>query len=480
MAKKVHKRPLIHFTPQKGWSNDPNGLSYIDGVYHMFFQHYPDGVQWGPMHWGHAISKDLLHWEELPIALYPDELGLIFSGSCYYDRENKSGLGSPEIPFFGVKAKAPLIAMYTSHYLSPTHKMADDYQQQSIAYSTDLVHFEKYYGNPVIPSKAHDFRDPKMFWNPVKECVSMVVGAGDVMEFYQTENFKEWTKTGEFSPVEAGGIEGVCECPDCFPLIADDGTEKWVLTMSLILPKQKVWQKDDVYDRATNLSQYFVGEFDGDKFYVTEKVEHPLLLDVGIDNYAAVTFQHTEDKILIGWGTNPQYSQECLTGDFNGRMTLPRKLGLIKTEQGYRLTSQFVALDELQKNTTKLASGKNANALEAFGIKVTAGTNGKVIFSNSEGEELIIEVNEKEILVDRTNAGEKDFTPAFARPALCVHRTERFFTDDARMDIVWDMEGVEVLADRGIASITALVFPLNVYDTIEITGDLEAEIYEVK
>ncbi|MDE6995287.1 MAG: glycoside hydrolase family 32 protein, partial [Lachnospiraceae bacterium] len=171
-------RPAVHFTPPKNWINDPNGMVYIDGRYHLFYQHYPTAPHWGPMHWGHAVSEDLLHWEHLPIALYPDELGCIFSGSCVYDRENLSGFGTRDTP--------PLLALFTHHSTDESHM-----EHQSLAYSTDYEHFEKYYGNPVIPNSGQkDFRDPKIFWNPVRKCYSLVLAAGDHVEFYASHDFK--------------------------------------------------------------------------------------------------------------------------------------------------------------------------------------------------------------------------------------------------------------------------------------------------
>lgn len=191
MQTKNKYKPVVHFTPPANWMNDPNGMVYVNGRYHLFYQYYPAAPNWGPMHWGHAVSEDLLHWEHLPVALYPDELGCIFSGSCVLDRANVSGLGSIENP--------PLIAVYTNHRIS------DHLEQQSIAYSLDYEHFEKYYGNPVIPNKGKpDFRDPKVFFNPVKNCCSLVLAAGSRVEFYSSENLKDWKKQGILKQASMG------------------------------------------------------------------------------------------------------------------------------------------------------------------------------------------------------------------------------------------------------------------------------------
>ena len=169
-------RPNIHFTAPKNWINDPNGMVYFNGEYHLFYQHYPEATNWGPMHWGHAVTRDLIHWEHKPIALYPDELGFIFSGSAIIDKENVSG--------FGVNGKPPIVAVFTNHGLE------DGKEVQSIAYSTDYEHFEKYYGNPVIVNEEkNDFRDPKVFYNPIKKGFSLVVAAGEEVEFYFSKRF---------------------------------------------------------------------------------------------------------------------------------------------------------------------------------------------------------------------------------------------------------------------------------------------------
>ena len=204
MMKKRDYRPKIHFSPEEGWMNDPNGMVYVDGVYHFFYQKYPYDTSWGPMHWGHATSRDLIHWEHQPIALYPDELGFIFSGSAVYDTQNSSEYGTNENP--------PIIAIYTSH-----HK--DGLEQQSIAYSNDKGrHFEKSYLNPVIKNPGiSDFRDPKAFWNPVRRCWSLVLAAQDRVFFYASQDMKNWEKTGEFGP-EGNHVKGVWECPDLFPI----------------------------------------------------------------------------------------------------------------------------------------------------------------------------------------------------------------------------------------------------------------------
>ncbi len=250
-------RPEIHFTPEKGWINDPNGLVYVNGEYHVFAQYSVEPI-WGPMHWCHAVSRDLIHWQELPVALYPDKLGAAFSGSAVYDKENVTGLGTRENP--------PLVAMYTSH----SHM-----EQQSLAASNDpgFRNFLKYRGNPVL-SNGEDriFRDPKVFPNPIRGGWSVAITMTDRVAFFASQDLKHWEKTGEFGP-EGNFMPGQWQCPDLFPLTIH-GEEKWVLVISM----------------GHQRTQYFTGTFDGDTFRCDMPYQPVKLLDQGFDNYAGVTF----------------------------------------------------------------------------------------------------------------------------------------------------------------------------------------------
>ncbi len=476
----MNYRPIIHFTPEKNWANDPNGLVYIDGTYHLFFQHYPEAMSWGPMHWGHAVSEDLIHWEELPIAIYPDELGVIFSGSCVYDKENVSGLGTKDIPMLGVKGKAPLIAMYTSHYMEIVDGERKSCERQSIAYSTDYVHFEKYYGNPVIPNTGQkDFRDPKVFYNPVRGCYSVVIASGPCVSFYASKDLKHWELTGIFEPGK-NGFGGTCECPDCFPVTAADGTEKWVLIVSIIVPNDQVDENGGTYNRLPHITQYYVGEFDGDTFIDTEKADMPLLVDYGTDNYAAVSFQNLEERVMIGWADNWSYARVEPTEDFRGAMTLGRKLSLVQTEDGYRLAYAFEGLEKLKCASWKLNAGENRLREQYFGLKVKAAGTGAIRIANGKGEELLVSLTEDEVIVDRRNAGRKDFSDVYARESWGISRAPRTQKGADELELVLDGYIMELLADGGKAPFTLNVFPTVPYDSVTVTGELEAEMYVLK
>ncbi|MEG0640921.1 MAG: glycoside hydrolase family 32 protein, partial [Clostridia bacterium] len=305
-------RPQYHYTPQQGWINDPNGLVYRDGTYHLFAQHCPDRNIWGPMHWIHATSQDLLTWKPEGVPLAPDEeLGMIFSGSAIVDFGNTSGLA---------QNGNPMIAMFTHHGTC---------EQQSMAYSTDDIHFTKYAGNPIIPTKGQkDFRDPKVFENEIKHCKTAVIAAGDHVEFYASADFKAWRKTGEFGRKE-NTQQWIFECPDLFPLTTIDGITRWVLTASMIFPKET----------GGSRTLYYLGEFDGETFRCTEQYEQRLMVDEGYDNYAAVTFNGTKECIQLGWATSWTYANELPTQGYRGQMTCARKLSLCTTPAGLRLAA---------------------------------------------------------------------------------------------------------------------------------------------
>ncbi|MFR7973176.1 MAG: GH32 C-terminal domain-containing protein [Lacrimispora saccharolytica] len=444
-------RPNIHFTPPAMWTNDPNGMVYVNGIYHLFYQHYPEAPNWGPMHWGHAVSRDLLHWKHMPIALYPDELGMIFSGSCVYDRENTSG--------YGTKEKPPIVAVYTNH---GRHGL----EQQSIAYSTDGIHFEKSYQNPVIPNPGiSDFRDPKAFYNPVKNCWSLVLAAGDRVHFYKSEDLKRWEKTGEFGP-EGNLASGVWECPDLFQVEAEDGRKLWVLIVSMTTTTED----------GRCRTQYFLGDFDGDTFIQQQKEEEPLWIDFGFDNYAGVTFQNLEQPLFLGWAMNWGYANETPTGEYCGQMTLARSLRAVKTEKGYRLAASFAGLEKYQHSAYPVNHMQRL-CTDTFGMKVT-GTK-KITLSNALGQKLVIQVTEDEIFVDRTHAGKHSFHEQFQMPQYCSVRLPRM-KRDGEMELIFDVSVLEVLADDGLIPVSMVAYPEAPYDQVLLEGSGNVELYEIR
>lgn len=321
-------RPKYHFTAKYGWINDPNGLVFYKDKYHIFFQFNPNGLCWDSMHWGHAISDDLLHWEQLPTALFPDEMGDIFSGSCIYDKDNISRLGTNENP--------PLLAFYTSH--NPKTKK----EQQCIAYSLDGITFEKYKGNPIIPGSDNTpARDPHVFANKIKGGYSMCFTVEEKILFYHSENLTDWRKTGEFTLPEYA-LSGMIECPSMFPLEYEE-TEKYVLMMSMDIPESEFGKLPKEAKPHSRLMQYFVGDFNGDCFIASKEQKKVLLADYGPDFYAGTVFSNLDEIIMMAWLGNSADSMKIPTEDegFRGILSYPRKLSLQRKDDVYVLRQSF-------------------------------------------------------------------------------------------------------------------------------------------
>ncbi|MEM6526168.1 MAG: glycoside hydrolase family 32 protein [Bacteroidota bacterium] len=286
-------RPQFHFSPDSMWMNDPNGMVYYDGEYHLFYQYYPDSTVWGPMHWGHAVSADMLHWEHLPIALYPDSLGYIFSGSVVVDHKNTSG--------FGNNGKPPLVAIFTHHDIDGERAGTNDFQYQSIAYSNDKGRtWLKYKDNPVVPNLGiRDFRDPKVIWHEQTQRWVMVLAAYDKVQIYTSPDLKNWEYQSDFG---IPGDDRLWECPDLFPMtVSGTGQEKWALIVS-------IQKKAPNGGTATS---YFIGDFDGKTFVADNKKQK--WLDYGTDNYAMITWSDIPEsdgrRLAIGWMSNWDYAQ---------------------------------------------------------------------------------------------------------------------------------------------------------------------------
>ena len=374
-------RQKYHFTPRIGWTNDPNGLICIEGTYHLFFQHYPEDTHWGPMHWGHAVSSDLLTWEELPIAVWPTETEYIFSGSTILDAENVSGLGDGEKP--------ALLAFYTAH------NPVTGEQKQCLAYSHDYVNFKKYQGNPLIdndinqPGFQKDFRDPKVFRNAVTGGYGMVLAANDAIEFWGSADLLHWQKTGAFYPGQYG-LAGLCECPDFFPMTVE-GETKYLLTMSMIFTEEGAAEE-------AHVMQYFVGDFDGKCFVNPQAFQENHLLDFGPDNYAQVTFANTEMPLALGWGEDWNVARRNSEVGYFGKMTLARELTLTKTEGQYFLSQNPIAWcdansDTVWKKETVLQPG---DCFEAAGLCIVNAGNRLCVdgrrIARMSGESTVVQI----------------------------------------------------------------------------------------
>jgi fructan beta-fructosidase len=462
---KEQHRPQFHFTPEKGWMNDPNGLVYYDGEYHLFYQHYPDSTVWGPMHWGHAISKDLVSWEHLPIALYPDSLGYIFSGSIVVDEKNTTG--------FQTGKEKPLVAIFTYHDMVKEKAGRKDRESQGIAYSLDKGRtWLKYEKNPVIPNKGDtDFRDPKVFWHEATKNWIMPLAVGKKLEIFTSPNLKNWQKVSEFGLKESLN-DGVWECPDLISFKTEDGSEKWVLIQNI--------GRGAV--NGGSGTQYFVGNFDGKVFTNDNPPENKLWLDYGADNYAGVSWFNApnNEKIYIGWMSNwDDYANLVPTSTWRSGMTVPRKLSLNKTPEGYRLAQMPVKqLESLRISSTNIPKQKIINILAidnksvlneldlSFDLTTSTASEFGFILSNSKNEKLIVGLDRtsKQIFIDRTNAGKSDFSSKFAKKHVAPFIDVKELTIKALVD----KASIEVFVNGGKIALTDLFFPTEDYTKIEL------------
>jgi fructan beta-fructosidase len=463
-------RPQFHFSPEEKWMNDPNGLVYHQGVYHLFYQYYPEDIVWGPMHWGHAVSKDLIYWEHKPIALYPDEHGLIFSGSAVVDQNNTSGFGTKENP--------PLVAIYTYHLVEGEKTGKLDFQTQGIAYSLDNGDtWTKYQGNPVIGNEGiKDFRDPKVVWHEETQKWIMTLVAGDHAKFYSSHDLKEWVLMSEFGK-NLGAHGGVWECPDLFKLkVEGTDEEKWVLLISI----------NPGAPNGGSGTQYFIGDFDG-QIFTTDQKEH-LWVDWGTDNYAGVTYNNVPNgnRIFIGWMSNWLYAGKTPTEKWRSAMTLPRKLTMKKIAGGYHLFNypvqdiNAIVSDKTDKTlviaaeTNQLISAENFNQSEIrfttsskdFQMKLGNGTNDELLLTMmGEG---------KTFFLDRSKSGIVDFQEDFAK-GIQQMPVPDLPDGQYEVSVFIDWSSVEVFINNGQYVMTSQIFPNSNYTdlTIENLGDSE-------
>ena len=461
-------RPQVHFSPKQHWINDPNGMVYYHGFYHLFFQYYPGSTNWGPMHWGHAISKDLVNWEEQPIALYPDSLGYIFSGSAVVDYKNTTG--------FGKDGKVPLVAIFTSHDPIGEKNGKNDFQNQSIAYSLDDGKtWTKYAGNPVLKNPGIiDFRDPKVMWyEPQKKWV-MTLATKDRVTFYSSPDLKNWIKESEFGE-KKGAHGGVWECPDLFPL-DNNGKKIWVLVVNL----------NPGGPNKGSATQYFTGHFDGHQFISNS--DQIKWMDYGADEYAGITWSNTGDrKIFLGWMSNWMYANQVPSVVWRNAMTFPRELKLQQVENEIYVASQPVkeisALIENPSISNKINGGKSmdlSTIVEKFQVpskldfSLENAENFSITLSNDENEKLVLGFDKaaNQYYIDRTISGKVDFQKEFA----AVHTAPRISIDKKlKISILMDISSIELFADNGLTTMTDIIFPSKPYNHIEFSKGFKVE-----
>lgn len=436
--------------------NDPNGLLFHQGTWHLFFQYYPHGMTWGPMHWGHATSQDLMTWQEQEIALEPDALGMIFSGSAVIDLHNTSGLGAD--------GTAPWVAIFTHHDGEAEKAGRIEREHQSLAYSLDEGRtWQKYAGNPVLPNPGtQDLRDPKVFWHASTRRWVMSLASGDHIAFYTSPNLKDWTLQSRFGH-SAGAHGGVWECPDLIELTLD-GQQHWVLIVSL----------NPGGPNGGSATQYFVGAFDGTHFtpHDTQAQTHTRWLDHGPDNYAGVTWHNTASRaVFIGWMSNWTYGRDLPTSPWRSAMTLPRELSLQRVGNEVHLSNRPTPEVLQRLPSTPIASSSLASDLlipgdalrqtdGRFAIELNAPKlqDFTLTLSNDAGDALHIgyDVTSRSYWVDRSEAGQSDFHPEFAKRHTAPRISD---AQEAQISLYFDCTSVELFADNGLTSMTSLHFP---------------------
>ena len=430
-------RPAYHHTPLYGWMNDPNGMFYKDGVWHLYFQYNPYGSQWENMTWGHSTSRDLIHWETQPLAIEADWLGSIFSGSCVTNGND-------------------VVAFYTS---------AGHHQTQSMAVSKDGGRtFEKFDGNPILStSETPDFRDPKAFWNEDAKVWNLILAAGQEMRIYSSKDLKDWKYESSFGK-EYGNHSGVWECPDLFKLRMENGElreGKWVLICNI----------NPGGPFGGSATQYFIGQFDGKKFTCESMPKVTKWMDYGKDHYATVSFYNAPEnrRVVLAWMSNWQYANQVPTKQYRSANSIPRDLGLF--QYGEETYMSVVPSKEM----LALRGEKVKKPTETCEIVVDLKNQTEIVLSNTKGEEVTMryDAQKQTFTMDRTKSGDVSFSEAFP-----CETTAPTYGHIKQLRIFIDCCSIEAFDAEGKMAMTNLVFPSEPYNMIKVKGG-KATIYEV-
>ena len=443
-ANREKYRPVYHHTPAWGWMNDPNGMFYKDGVWHLYFQYNPYGSQWENMTWGHSTSTDLIHWTFQGAPIEADAWGTVFSGSAVVDHNNTSGFG-----------KGAVVAMYTS---------AGENQTQSIAYSNDNGQtFTKYDGNPVLTSNTPDYRDPHVFWNEDIKRWNMIMAEGQHMDIYSSADLKEWKLESQFG-AEYGNHGGVWECPDLMKMkVRGTDQYKWMLLCNI----------NPGGPFGGSATQYFVGQFDGHKFTCESAPEVTKWMDYGKDHYATVTFDNAPDgrRVAMAWMSNWQYANQVPTMQYRSANSVPRDLDLYEyqgqTYCGVTPSPELAAARP--KKATKTLT-------EACEMVVTLKGNATITLANDKGEQVVMTYDEKSrtFAMDRTKSGQKEFSDDFA--ALTVAPVHGKMS---QLRLFIDRSSIEAFDADGKMAMTNLVFPTKPYNKVLVKGKAKYVVYNL-
>lgn len=451
-------RPQFHFSPRVDWTNDPCGLVYAFGHYHLFFQHNPFANVWGHMSWGHAVSSDLVQWTQLPVAIPEDSKAAIFTGSSVFDRNNSSGLCATR--------KGCIVSVYTGY--TPKTATAPERQTQNLAVSQDGRTWTKYSGNPVLDLGRGDTRDPKVFWYaPAQRWIMVIVFANEKkVGFFSSPNLRQWKHLSDFGP--QGATAGVWECPDLYrlPVQAHPGEMRWVLKVGL----------NPARVPGGSGEQYFVGKFDGTRFHNDNPPGDIHWLDYGRDCYCALTFNNEakpDELRMIGWMNNWNYAAVVPTSPWRGAMTLPRVLSLAEFRGSLRLVQKPIEQlrslreEEFQYDgasaadlNRKLAVWPNRNQTFELEATIRPGSAEQIVWSLLQGqnEETLVgfDMAKQQLFVDRSRCAGAHFSKAF--PARTVAPLD-LAGAPLQLHIFVDRSSVEVFAQDGRVVMTNLVFP---------------------
>ncbi|MFN0103771.1 MAG: glycoside hydrolase family 32 protein [Bryobacteraceae bacterium] len=462
-------RPLVHFSPERNWTNDPCGLYFLDGFYHLFFQYNPHGDQWGHMSWGHASTPDLFTWKEHPVAL-PEENGvMMFTGSAVVDRNNSSGICADD-------SGCPIL-IYTGHESKSESRPRREHQNLAAGDRKGMT-WRKYSGNPVLNEERAEFRDPKVFWHERTHRWIMVVALANEHKagFYASRDLKDWKKLSEFGP--AGTTGPNWECPEFFELPVEGGTKgetRWVLKIGI----------GDGHVFGGSGEQYFVGRFDGTSFVNDNPASTTLWFDHGRDCYCTLAFANTPKRPyveMLGWMSNWSYAKDTPTTPFRGQMTIPRRVSLRKTREGIRIVQRPAVNTARGRRVVAGTASPDAGPWMSSGIppafqldiETPPGYKGEVgvRLSNSAGEWFTVGYDraKQEWFADRTAV--KNVNNAKFASRAAVKRVER---GPLRLQILVDVSSVEMFASRGEVSMTHLLFPSQPWNRIDITGDSGAK-----
>jgi len=448
-------RPQVHFSPREHWTNDPNGLVFFHGEYHLFFQFNPFGDEWGHMSWGHAVSKDLLHWQELPVAIPEKDGEMVFTGSVVVDQKNSSGFCAP--------GSECLVAVYTGHY-STTGKTL---QTQNLAYSRDDGRtWTRYSGNPVLDLHMADFRDPSVSWDEARKHWLMVVSLPKErrVRFYTSADLKQWVQASDFGP--AGNVDGDWECPDLLHIPGEkSGGGMWALKVGL----------NPGAPQGGSGEQYFLGDFDGKQFTASSEPGSHGWTNYGKDDYCAISFYgipKSEKPILIGWMNNWQYASKLPTSPWRGQMSLPRRLSLLKDAGGLALAQEPVtaALRGDHSEISTSNGGKLSNSVQEppFEVDLNFGRPSETVFGvrlytdEQHWTEIGFDQVKKEFYIDRTKSGTA-IAPEFPGRTTAPLIASRSY--DLRLIV--DRLSIEAYAQNGTIAMTDLIFPPSQSNRIE-------------